>query len=457
MDGPSELVVEREVSESGCLYVPWCVDGYGELVLSTASLMERTRPYHLPVELARGTLNRLRNQLADWQSAGLQISAELDAATRAVSRNFGEVVTGSGATDPSLQAQRVIWDTLEIARRLSAQYSEQWLAARARRAVRSIRCSAGTLPNRPLSDSEADWIGRSWNAGVVALPWSAIEPRPDQFQWDVTDGQIQWCLSQGLRVIGGPLLSTNAGNVPDWIDTTQPEFELLQKRLYRFIRAAVDRYRGQVHVWNCTGGINVAGGLAITEEQRLRLAVASIDEVRRLDPHTPAVVVFSQPWAEYMATSDLDLSPLHFADSLIRADLGLAGMGLELNIGYWPGGTLPRDVLELSRQLDRWSLLGMPLLVFLTLPSAAAPLSGARLSVRQPCVEYGDVSLARQREEAARLMPLILAKPYVQGLFWNQLADETDRPLAHGGLFDPSGNPKPICHWWESFYRQHFA
>ena len=50
-EGPSELAVERDVSESGSLYAPWCVEGYGELVLSTASLMERTRPYQLPIEL----------------------------------------------------------------------------------------------------------------------------------------------------------------------------------------------------------------------------------------------------------------------------------------------------------------------------------------------------------------------------------------------------------------------
>ena len=37
---------------------PWCVEGYGELVLSTASLMERTRRYELPMSW-RGTLTRL--------------------------------------------------------------------------------------------------------------------------------------------------------------------------------------------------------------------------------------------------------------------------------------------------------------------------------------------------------------------------------------------------------------
>lgn len=456
-DGPGELVLERDCNESGCLHVPWCVDGYGEVVLSTACLMERTRPYHLPVELARGTLNRLRNQLADWQAAGLQIPAELEAATRTVSRNFGAAVTGGQVADQAARAQRVISESLQIARRVSAEYSAQWLAARQAQTGSLPSLLGGVLPQRPLSAAEADWVRRSWNAATVSMRWSAIEPAPDQFQWDAVDQQVHWCLSQGLRVIGGPLLALAPGNVPDWIAARPLDYELLQRRLIRFIRVAVARFRGQVHVWKCTGGINVPGDPALAEEQRLRLAVAVIDEVRRLDPHTPAVAVFDQPWAEYMAASDLDLSPLHFADSLLRADLGLTGMGLELNIGYWPGWTLPRDVLELSRQLDRWSLLGMPLLIFLAVPSAAAPQSDARPVARQPCGRSGQLSLERQHEEASRMMPLILAKPYVQGLFWNQLADDANLPLAPTGLFDASGHSKPICHWWTSFYRQHFT
>lgn len=46
-----QLVVERSESDSGNLFVPLEVAGHGQLVLSTASLMERSRPYHLDVEL----------------------------------------------------------------------------------------------------------------------------------------------------------------------------------------------------------------------------------------------------------------------------------------------------------------------------------------------------------------------------------------------------------------------
>jgi len=92
----------------------------------------------------------------------------------------------------------------------------------------------------------------------------------------------------------------------------------------------------------------------------------------QLDPTTPLVVTFDQPWAEYLASEQLDLAPMHFADALVRADLGLSGLGLEINVGYQPGGSVHRGPLAFSRLVDNWSLLELPLLVALTLPSSAA-------------------------------------------------------------------------------------
>ena len=69
------LVVRRAESDSGNFHIPWNVAGHGELMLSTASLMEREKPYLLQVELARGTIHRTRGQLAQWQAAGLALPA----------------------------------------------------------------------------------------------------------------------------------------------------------------------------------------------------------------------------------------------------------------------------------------------------------------------------------------------------------------------------------------------
>ena len=88
------LEIDREVDDSGNLYVPWNVNGYGEITLCTTSLMQRTRPYALDVELARGTLNRVRNQIALWEPAGLQVTAEVVELVHDAGQHFQRAATG---------------------------------------------------------------------------------------------------------------------------------------------------------------------------------------------------------------------------------------------------------------------------------------------------------------------------------------------------------------------------
>src|SRR5205814_7850626 len=57
--GGGQLRVRRSADESGYLVAPWEIDGFGTLMGSTATLMERARPYSLLTELARGKVNQL--------------------------------------------------------------------------------------------------------------------------------------------------------------------------------------------------------------------------------------------------------------------------------------------------------------------------------------------------------------------------------------------------------------
>ena len=68
----------RETTESGRLFVPWPIEGHGTPIVGTATLAERPAPYVLAVELARGKLNDVRNQLADWTQMGLRSTPELE-------------------------------------------------------------------------------------------------------------------------------------------------------------------------------------------------------------------------------------------------------------------------------------------------------------------------------------------------------------------------------------------
>ena len=72
------LLCQRGTTESGRLFAPWAVDGVGSQFIGTATLGERTEPYALAIELARGKLNDVRNQLADWKQMGLRVPPELE-------------------------------------------------------------------------------------------------------------------------------------------------------------------------------------------------------------------------------------------------------------------------------------------------------------------------------------------------------------------------------------------
>jgi hypothetical protein len=205
----------------------------------------------------------------------------------------------------------------------------------------------------------------------------------------------------------------------------------------------IERYRGKVHLWQVAGRMTHGYALGLSEEARLQVAARAITAVRQLDPTTPLVVMFDQPWAEFLASEQLDLAPLQFADALARADLGMSGVGLEINVSYHPGGSTHRGPLAYSRLIDTWSLLELPLLVALTLPSSDADDPQATGKARVLSSGQDQVSPETQRSWIERHVPLLLAKNSVQVVLWNQLSDAAPHHFPHGGLFDAEDKPKP--------------
>src|SRR4051812_40573218 len=77
-----QLILRRAVEESGSILVPWRMAGIGQLMTRSASLMERPQPYDLSIELARGKINQVRGQAADWLTGGLEMDESLDGSIR---------------------------------------------------------------------------------------------------------------------------------------------------------------------------------------------------------------------------------------------------------------------------------------------------------------------------------------------------------------------------------------
>jgi hypothetical protein len=235
-------------------------------------------------------------------------------------------------------------------------------------------------------------------------------------------------------------LQLDARNLPDWVYLFEDDLEALLASVSEFVRAAVGRYRGKVDLWLGAARVNAAEVLAISEEERLRLAAGVLQLINSLDPNTPTIVGIDQPWGENMGRRHVDFPPLHFADVLGRAGLNLKALMLEMNLGCFRGGTMPRTELELNRHLDYWGLLGLPLLFSLSIPSDDRDDPLAERRVKVPA---GSATLMRQHTWIARYVPLILAKPAVQGIFWNQLRDSVPHDFPNAGLLDDQRRAKP--------------
>jgi hypothetical protein len=438
------LVIERNEDESGRVFVPWRVAGSGPMLLGTSTLMERDEPYVLEVELARGMVNTLRNQLAQWETMGLEVPEPLRAQVLEATSQFARAATTQNDLKTAADwGEKSLATAVEAMDGLAAEYARQALQIRRSQ----VKANSTWFGIRLDNDRPNARVGRQLvnTFNMVSLPvsWRATEAIEGRRNWDEVDAQFDWAHSAGLRITAGPILELDDRGVPDWTYLWEGDFDNLLKFMLDHVRAVVERYRGKVHLWQVASRMTHGHALGLSEEARLQVAAKAITAVRKLDPTTPLVVSFDQPWAEYLAYQNLDLAPLHFADALVRADLGLAGVGLEINVGYHPGGSLPRGPLALSRLIDTWSQLELPLLVALTLPSSSDLDPQADSKVRVISGDKDSATHESQREWIERHVPLLLAKNVVQVVLWNQLSDAAAHHYPHGGLFDAAEKPKP--------------
>ena len=318
----NELVLEREVDDSGCATIPWHVEGHGVLMLSTGTLMERWEPYHLPLELARGTINQLRNQLFEWQSIGLDASDEVVAKLHEAVLLFGAAAVaanGSGAA----KAQSALKCALDTGRLLAASYADQAIAVR-RRGTGRLPSILGAQINGPLLDEATSGAFlSSFNMALVKMLWRDVEIVEGKYNWTQYDRQVAWCRAKGLRVCLGPLVQFDTSGLPDWVYIWEDDFDALQSAANQFVEAAVKRYRGKVDLWQCAARFNTSHVLKLSEDDKLRFVADLICLVKRLDPEHARTIAIDQPIGEYMGRRGCDFSPIQFVDALVRARIDI--------------------------------------------------------------------------------------------------------------------------------------
>ncbi|MFM8326792.1 MAG: hypothetical protein ACKN9U_18175, partial [Pirellulaceae bacterium] len=280
----------------------------------------------------------------------------------------------------------------------------------------------------------------------VEVPWGG----DSSSQWEKglreAGEKIEWCNRQRIPCAVGPLMSLQNQGIPPWMylmEDYPSVVELSLERMKRIVRA----FAGKVQLWHVLSGVNAANQLHWDDAQLLQFIVQAIQLVHQLSPNSPLLLSVDQPWAEYLASRQNAYSPLHLADALLRANLGITAIGLEMNLDAWPGGSLPRDPLDVSDLIDQWSMLGIPLVGFLAAshhgghdPGAfpQVELPSQWLKARTPTTDASAHCMGRNLWIAS-VWNALRAKGNLHALVWNQIDDHAPHFLPNAGGFDASG------------------
>lgn len=456
------LTIDRPgIESSGKLFLPCLIDGLGYRTLSTCSLRPiGDQAYRLPLELARGSCFRARSQSDIWNRAGLELSPRFIEGLAEGTELFLDAAGRAGDSARACEAAVAAIACLERAIvELGESYAVQSIAFRKQREphIGTLLAATVVAPS-PASSPNAKQFCGAFNAAALRLSWADIETDSGRFDFDAAEETIKYLSTNGIRIIGGPLIDFRERLMPHWLYLLEDNFDAFLESVTHYVEKVVTQFRGRIQLWNCACGLNTRGPIELDDEQAIRLALEILSTVRRTDPNTPAIMSFDQPYGEYLSKHRDAISPLHFADALVRTGMQMAGIGLEVRVNYKDAATLPRSAVDFGLMIDRWATLGMPMLVQLTVPGGTGPDAKAQ-SPGELLAYDGQTAdaAAEQLRIAGPMIRTCLAKHIVHGIVWEGWSDAEPHVNSHSGVIDADGHPRPMLDYLTRLRKEFLA
>jgi hypothetical protein len=380
---------------------------------------------------------------------GLRRPSRIDSVLADAHRHFFQAATTTNDPEASfVAAQRSLAAATTAGDVLIEAYTSQVFQNRLSSTPRLPTHLASVIDGEPASIPWlAEWTN-TFNACQIVASWGRLAPAEGRYRWELLDAQLAWCQKQKLPIEVGPLVDLRPGALPDWIWLWEGDFETISGLVADFVRQTVQRYKGRVPLWHV---IHRPAGheiLGLTEEEQIRIAARAIQVARQADPAAQVTLGIDRPWAEWMGSSGFQLGPLHLADYLVRADLGLSALSIEIAPGFSSPGSHLRDLFEFSKLLDLYALLNLPLHIWMVMPSADSPDPMADPNVVVDSSQWpGPPSESIQESWASRWISLAIAKPFVRSVTWLQADDSRPHLYPNGGLRRANHTEKPLAVW----------
>lgn len=449
----------------------------GQIVLQTCLLPDRDRPYLLTLELARHRVMLILNKLEEWQAfeslAADPVMPVIDKAREAFTQALVALPRTEAPSDESDRlALRALWIALEASERLAIRQAQLDFGAPTR-AEMLARAADDLAPGQPVlhptraglilpqppavgvaisplvfSDPAKDLAAKVADFITMPMRWIEMEPAEGEYAFARTDRWIEWAIRTAkVPVVAGPVIDFRPHAVPDWLYIWENDYDTLRELVYEHMKAVVTRYRRTVNRWTVCSGLHANRNFTFTFEQMIDLTRICVLVTRKLHPKAKVQVEIVEPWGEHHSADRRSLPPTLYAEMLAQAGIQFDTLALRIQMGVPAPGLAARDLMAFSAMLDQYAALDRPIAITAA-GAPAAPidltdeeyqgLSGG--SWRQPW------SNQAQADWASAFLAVALAKPFVQSVCWQDLADPAaSAEMPRGALADASGTPRPVC------------
>jgi hypothetical protein len=434
------LICRTATTDSLRVQVPWALPGRLPCIMGTSTLPSRQETYLLVLELARGRLTELRHF---FQNGSAEEERPLPPALLEAHALFVEAVLKRDDTEACASlATRSLQKCLELSdERLTRHFdSNEVKGALADKLSLNM---TGLRPGDPL----ADWAIKNADIARIDPSWSSVNPQEDRILWPEWEVPVRLAHENGMAVHCGPLIDFSADAMPAWLDRYH-DITHACRAVSKYVEFVVRNLRHRVHVWHIVRRPAMAKVNNLTEEHQIKLTMEAIQTVMQNAPEADMVIDLTAPWAEWLSHSGFELGPLHLADTLARADLGLTGINLELALGYPTPGSHLREIFDIFNLIQLYSQINLPLHLDIAIPGGHGVSGSPQRQTRRyadPRQWPGGCDQNTQANLAMRVMSLASMMPSVRSIHWKDLTDSPTHEFAEAGLFSADGKPKTIA------------
>ena len=422
---------EKPNLETSGLALLWRVDGFGKVLLPTACLPERDKPYILNVELARAKLMQIITKREDWSFFDGMNGA--DVFQKAQNLFIQSIQNISNPSKASMLADLSIEKSLLFSEQLANQQADSLFSLRRKnhgfgRGCLGCKIDLGQIKNAKYIEKLLD----SFHYVTIPINWGQIESERGSYDFQVLDACMKVLGKHHLAICGGPLLRFSKAYLPKWLLDKKLSFEKVGEAAYAFVSELVSRYTGQIRVWRVVSGLNVFNCLGFSFEQILEMTRASTMAVKACSERSLKIVEVSNPWGEYYGTSTNALPPVVYMDMVLQSGISFDAFGLQIRFGKNQAGMHVRDMMQISAVLDNFGLIAKPL--YITEVEVSSKSNGGAESPEVSGVWHKLWDEKRQGEWVEQFYKIAFSKSFVDTVTYSHLADIKNSVITNSGL-----------------------